>query len=36
MQNPLIKKNSKTAYPRKGVGMDSQAIAFAKLEYSSG
>jgi hypothetical protein len=36
MQNPLIKKNSKIAYPKKGVGMESQAMAFAKAEYSPG
>jgi hypothetical protein len=35
MQKPLIRKNSKTAYPMNGVGMESQAIALAKEEYSS-
>jgi hypothetical protein len=34
MQNPLIRKNKRMAYPKKGVGIESQAIAFAKEEYS--
>jgi hypothetical protein len=36
MQNPLIKKNNKMAYPRNGVGIDNQAVAFSISEYSSG
>jgi hypothetical protein len=36
MQNPLIRKKRTTAYPINGVGIESQAIAFAKEEYSFG
>jgi hypothetical protein len=34
MQNPLIRKNRRMAYPKNGVGMESHAVAFAKEVYS--
>jgi hypothetical protein len=34
MQNPLIRKNRRMAYPKNGVGMESLAAALAKAVYS--